>query len=404
MTLNCTDLVARGIIVDDAIIGDYASNIPGPVVYLEEDIDSFLDPRYLNDPIFYQWMWIIAIFVVFYSFMISCILYPRRMSSQKRVQLEILQSDGFIDAEFVLPVLNQYSGDQQYISELILNFAGFRLIYDMDQWIRRKHAKHRNSKNTFIFLSQPTWHYFVRFLLSGTLLYALFIPFYLVVNHWNNSYILYLKTECTLYWLEDTWNDRLSKSQTEINIHSLCSSATLHAATPYTFYLKSDRYDSGKANDAFYSYYSPTDRLDGYPEWSQDGHCFVNKNNFKVRQPLIDCCCSDSDECTKSNDRRNRCGRGCKVQKKCDIHCCCDCANCCGYCGALFCFTGCGCYLWCCVLNNLCFNRYEKFICGLGCATDGYEKGEQFEKFVSEQGAEMIELTTRGGSVSMSEV
>merc|ERR1719474_1048345 len=341
MSLNCTALMAQSNIVEDAPIGEYLSNISGPVVYLEEDIDSFLDSRYLDDPLFAQWMWTLTLFVAFYA--TACSLsYPVHMAQQKALKLRVLRLRGFVEPHSLLPLIDQYTDGQHHLSKLIVEFAGFHLIENITDFLQRKYRR------TFS-VQQGTFQYFICFLLSATLLYAGFVPLYLASKHWNHSFVFYLKTECTLYWTDSSSPTYCclspTTSQTEIDIHSLCSADTLQDALPFTFYLKSDRYEWSKGEDAFYE-------LNNGPEW-QDGHCFVNDSNFRVRQPLIDCCCSDDSECRRCNDRRNRCGRGCKVHRSCDCHCCYDCANCCGYFWCL-CLVTCGGWTgWCCLVCSL---------------------------------------------------
>ena len=95
-------------------------------------------------------------------------------------------------------------------------------------------------------------------LLSATLFYAGFIPLYLVSNHWNISNVLFLKTECSLYWTDSTdpsyCCESPTTSQTEIDILSLCSTDTMADAVPYTFYVKTSRYGNARlrAEGAFY--------------------------------------------------------------------------------------------------------------------------------------------------------
>ena len=50
-------------------------------------------------------------------------------------------------------------------------------------------------------------------LFTGTLLYCSFIPMYTISRHWNNSYALLLRTECSYYE---------SRNMTVVDVHSLC--------------------------------------------------------------------------------------------------------------------------------------------------------------------------------------
>lgn len=95
---------------------DFGSTVTEFVDYiditLEEDIVSFVNFTYLKNPSFFEGLWSIALAVLLYSFYFSCISFPIHMSKQKRIQLRILQSNGFMDSDAVLSLLHNCTDGQ----------------------------------------------------------------------------------------------------------------------------------------------------------------------------------------------------------------------------------------------------------------------------------------------------
>merc|ERR1712157_717597 len=93
------------------------------------------------------------------------------------------------------------------------------------------------------------------------------------------------------------------------DVHSLCHPDTLQSATPFVFYLESER-----ASEAM-------EHLD----YDGDLKCYVHRQDLSVRRPLHDWCFPDNWCC---NESRDRCGR-CSSDRY--TYCCYECANCCGF-------------------------------------------------------------------------
>ncbi len=277
MSLNCTDLVLRSTIVENALIGHYLSNVTGSVIYLEEDVDSFFGAVHWYNLVTAKWLQIGTLCVVIYILMCSLIWFPLRMRSQKQTKLRVLASEGIVDYDTVLPLINAHIDGAQDISNLILQFAGTQTSFHFEVASTFEHGSAsfdfariqtvRDIDDTYLqrrgeFASesvcQSAWRYRLYFLLNATLFYAGFIPLYLVSNHWNVSNFAFLKTECALYGTDSSDPDHCcespSTSQTEIDILSLCSADTMDDAAPYTFYVKTSRYGNARtrAEAAFY--------------------------------------------------------------------------------------------------------------------------------------------------------
>lgn len=295
------------------------------MIYLEEDVGSFVNLTYLNNPSFYRGFCIIALIVFVYSVGFSYLYFPRRLIRQKRVMLRVLRKKkGIMESDSFHSVFNLHTEGQHPLSGLIAEYTGYRLVDDVDQYLVRKHRNH-----------MTTHQHLMCYLLSGTLIYACFIPIYLISTHWNNSFVHYLKTEC----LYDV-NAPNNVEATGIDINSLCSPSTAADVDPFVFYLSKQ-----------------------YGDWDAVGtqYCFVNRQEFKVRRPLSDCWCPRDCCC---EDARNRCGRGCGccTNNYCCGHCFCQWANSCGFCwcGIAICYIGIAYFAWCGgICSAQCNDKYK---------------------------------------------
>ena len=226
---------------------------------------------------------------------------------------------------------------------MILSYAGYLFVQNMETIMRPQRT--------------CWWRMLIIFMLVAVFIYASFVPLYMIGLHWNRSYTLYLKTECTYY------NATQVSGVTVVDVHSLCSSHTAEQAESFTFYIKEE--------ESSWPLWRPTD-YDGM-------QCYVHKNNFRVRKPLglDDRCCT----C------QSRCGRCC-ICCKCCACCpcqyhergCCECANCCGMC-------------WCIVAMLGVILPVLAVICPL-CRKDAYWiTNERSDSYVlTEQG---VQLTVR---------
>lgn len=323
MSLNCTALLDQAVyptsitsylIEEDVMTApDITSYLLGKnatvLAYLDEDITSFVNFNHLNNLTFYALFSTIAVSLLSCSYYISYIHFPRHMESQKKIQLRVLHSRGLIDRQCVISLLDEHTDGQDSVSQLIVDYIGGRVVESIESYLLRK--------------SPHSLYLFLTLLCAGTLLYACFIPVYMMATHWNNSYVQYLKTECanTGYIYGSS-----RSGQFHINIESLCSAST--AVEPGRFAFETD---------------------DEVTESSAAGrggahvHCFVNKNTFKVRLPQSDCCCS-GERC--GGDARVRCGKCGSCCHQCVFY---NCANCCGFIGC-FCCAPCfavGCLVMC---------------------------------------------------------
>ena len=268
MSLNCTELI-RSV---------YHANITN-VLYLREDNTSCVSTDYLKEPGFALWSYIVIAFIITYSLLGSCIVYPLRLSSAKRITLRILHQNGIMESQFVLPLLDKHTDGERHISQLIADFAGYHFVDSVDQYVRRVNTRRYS-----------VVYFFLLFITTGTLLYCSFIPIYTISRHWNDSYALFLRTECTYYD---------SRNMTVVDVHSLCDPNTLEDAEEYTFSLE-------------------WDSLELYGKDSDDMDCYVNTEHYKVRSPL----------------HKGFCGKCYKCCKCCDVYCCPELRNRCGRCGS----------------------------------------------------------------------
>ena len=288
MTLNCTDLT----------LSLWHENTTD-VLYLKEDITSCLSTDYLYEPGFELGSYIVIAFVITCSLLCSCIVYPLRLSSAKRITLRILHQKGIMESHLVLPPLDTQTDGQSNISQLIADFAGYHFVDSEDQCVRRV------PNTRFEHVSDSAVFFMLCHILTGTLLYCSFIPIYTISRHWSDSYTLFLKTECTFYD---------SKNMTIVDVHSLCHPNTLEDAEEYTFSLE-------------------WDTLKTYGMDSDDMDCYVGTENLKVRSPLhLDLGCCPNAKCCNRNEPRNRCGRCFAREQHSEPST--QCSNCCtiGYC------------------------------------------------------------------------
>ena len=199
-----------------------------------------------------------------------------------------------MESHFLLPLLDKHTDGQTHISQLIADFAGYHFVDSVDQYLRRVPSE-PFSRTIWIQWKHPGLS-MLQFLLlhilyTGTLLYCSFIPMYTISRHWNNSYALFLRTECMYYD---------SRNMTIVDVHSLCHPNTLKDAEEYTFSLE-------------------WDTLELYGKDSDDMDCYVNTENFKVRSPLHNGACQECFKCCGGADEyccpelRNRCGRCCSI-------------------------------------------------------------------------------------------
>ena len=279
MSLNCTELI-RSV---------YHEKITD-VLYLREDNTSCLSTDYLKEP-----GYIVIAFVITYSLLCSCIVFPLRLPSQKRITLRILHQKGIMESQFVLPLLDKHTDGQRHISQLVADFAGYHFVDSVDQFVRRVNTRCEHVSDSVVY-------FFICYILTGTLLYCSFIPIYTISRHWNDSYALFLRTECTYYD---------SRNMTVVDVHSLCDPNSLDDAEEYTFSLE-------------------WDTVELYGNDSEDMDCYVNTEHYKVRSPLHNGFCGKCYKCCKCGDvyccpeLRNRCGRfgGGNDSNICCIPCC----------------------------------------------------------------------------------
>ena len=160
-------------------------------------------------------------------------------------------------------------------------------------------------------------------MLLGTILISSAIPIYMVPLHVQDSYLSYLKVECTYYY---PGNETIAVPIVGINLGETdCNENTYRYNENMT--ILADTESRYKHN---FKRIEP-----------QNTNCFVNSNNFSVRRPIQNSGCGCDCKCNGCN----RCGRGCNCKccadgwsspdderGSCDCYgCCCGCCNAHGY-------------------------------------------------------------------------
>lgn len=87
-------------------------------LYMNEYFGSFIQFKLLNDPLFGRWAAIIALFILSYSVLISCIVFPCHMAKQKRIALRVLENGGLTTRAKLLSLLDEYTNGQRVISTI----------------------------------------------------------------------------------------------------------------------------------------------------------------------------------------------------------------------------------------------------------------------------------------------
>lgn len=317
MTLNCTELIHNWVDINESL--DFHIDYNGTVVNLDENLSSFVRFDCFSDPTFWIYFAVILVAVSTYSVLFAYILYPRHMASQKQLQLRVLHQEGMMDPVLLSDVFNVYTEGQQIVHQLISEFAGFELIDNLESFLVQKltplspHDLHTltSRPGPCKAKSSPSaLNYFLYLMFHGTLIYATYIPSYMMRHHQKDSVLHYLKTECTYSWAfhYDEWNTP-GGWEMEIDLYSLCSPSTAVDVEPFIFSLSSPtafQDESDATNQNIY------DDFDYDIVSYRDTHCYVHEDTLEVRQALADteCCWGCRTDCCCVN-RRDQCGKCC---------------------------------------------------------------------------------------------
>ena len=304
----------------------YAGNENSTKLYLEEDFTSIFDERLWTDSFPIAVIIWCTILIVISSF-IACIYHPLDIIKHKRIKL--LARENTHSKPQINAIFNLYTKGSQDIIDLITEYADIEWIEDLDKnlnYCRITCGNTTTSRDTKVLL--------IMYIFISTIITASAIPIYLVSAHINDSYLSYLKAECTYY-------------------------------NPSSSVLMEISLNGGHCMDNTYQY------IEGYSLFSESNHvsfdmigqdiklgshnCYINVQDFSVRRPIYNIGtegflfkCGDDHECKNCS----RCGKGCYG---CCYAGCCECCNCCGYCWCLCCACGgiaCAC-VWCCRTSDM---------------------------------------------------
>eukprot|EP01084_Bolivina_argentea_P311968 540066_1 len=298
MSLNCS-------LVENKIMNSNNSN--SLRIELNEDFVPIYDIQFWTFS-----FWIGLLVITFIIILISCILsfiyFPRYDLKQKEIKLKEMDIQPVLKHN-ISSYLHPYTKYNQHINNIIFSYANI--------------PNHIDSIITSTLTKKCLCHIFVCYLFMGLLLIASYIQIYMVIVHWNDSYLSYLNTECNMIDINRMSDIRYQNpknrhkeynynTRTIIHLHKLIESCDdILNANEYVFEISS---------------------IYGNYDWHTEGQkdCYIHKDSLNVRQQPGGCCCCD--------EALSRCGRDC-LCKCCIKGRCGGCANACGYfwclCGGL---------------------------------------------------------------------
>ena len=262
--VNCTDLLASLLQSDINLpTRNLESNESAntTTLYMNEDFGAFIGFKLLsNHSPFWRGFLIIALCILSYSVLFSCIYFRCHLAKQKRIGLRVLEDRGLLTRRKWLLLLDQYTDGQQVISNLIAEYANPRVIDNLEDFLTPQPTPlpSRCSKYSRSITCKSIIYLLVLFTV-GTVLYVMYIPPFMMGVFVRHSVEHYLRTECTYSWVEV--NSYTFKNVTmSINVEALCSESTKMDVIPYTFTLE-----------------EPCVQPDYH-----DAECYINDETFEV--------------------------------------------------------------------------------------------------------------------------
>ena len=255
MSLDCNKLVTNSQIIKTNDI----KTIP-----LDEDFVTLFDAPSWDNQSYIIGLLFVLLFILLISSFLLWLLRSTSRIKQRAIKLRIHSM--YLSEEINDP-LDPYTNHNQDINSIILAFSDIKII-DPSRITPNNH---------------DLFHLFIIYILIGTLLIASYTTTFMVVSHWNDSYVSYLKVECNFLSY-----DFFTRAIAVLDIDELC---------------EGERYPNIQFQvNLLYDYAADTTYF--------GNDCYINKHDFTVRAPVIPCeslCC-----CCGSSDTVSRCGKGIK--------------------------------------------------------------------------------------------
>ncbi len=275
-------------------------------IELYEDFNPLLGAQFWTFPLAFWIGVIICAMIVLSTSYIKVCIYVRREHFERK-KIRSTQDD-------ILPYLNPCTKYLSEINQIIFEYANVSSNID-------------DSRITTSIRELFFTHLFV-----GLLLMASYVQIYMVIAHWNDSYLSYLKSECEMV--------NMDYIGTGCGRRSCVQFYETHTMVYMDKFIESCPNVGNRNETNFIFEVSSVYRSLSIDQMKRKRDCYIHRETMNVRQLPTDCCCGNCGCCT-------RCGKGCKC-KGCSQDCCCcaDCANACGY---FWCITlGLGeLYSWC---------------------------------------------------------
>ena len=168
MSLDCNDLVTKSQIIETNDIR---------IINLDESFKSLFDIPFWSTQSYIIGLSFVILFILLISSWLIWLLTSTSRIKQRAIKLRIHSL--YLSEEINHP-LDPYTNRNKDINAIILAFSDIKIINPS-----------RITPN-----NQELYRLFSIYILIGTLLIASYTTTFMVVSHWNDSYLSYLKVEC----------------------------------------------------------------------------------------------------------------------------------------------------------------------------------------------------------------